>query len=182
MEELFGISACGDYGVVPDDPAQYAQELDPSSRRGERVLQCGYYGPGTAYLTIEAYEWPSVSAAVDGVEAMQVEREAGDSIPSPTWTARPRPGTRRGSGSDPATYEYAVAIDELVVVVSLSDTPVGEGAETVGQDLADQTYELYRQPCLNECPKSPPVARWPLELLRRRFSAPRRTGREHGLR
>jgi len=27
--------------------------------------------------------------------------------------------------------------------VSLSDTPVEEGAETVGQDLSDQTYELY---------------------------------------
>lgn len=142
VDELFGISASGDYGVVPDDSAQYAQELDPT-QGAERVLQCGYYGPGTAYLTIEAFEWPSVSAAVDGVEAMQVEQESGGLYTVTDLDGETTAGYTAWLESDSSAYEYAVAIDELVVVVSLSDTPVGEGAETVGQDLSDQTYELY---------------------------------------
>jgi hypothetical protein len=143
VSELFGISATGDYGVVPDDPAQYAQELDPTQGGAERVLQCGYYGPGTAYLTIEAFEWPSASAAVGGVEAMQVEQESGGIYTVTGLDSETTSGYTAWIESDSSAFEYAVAIDELVVVVSLSDTPVSEGAETVGRDLADQTYELY---------------------------------------
>ncbi len=143
VSELFGVSAGGDYGLIDDEPAQFMQELEPADGGAERLLQCGYYGPGTAYLTIEAFEWPSAAAAVDGVEAMQVEQETGGLYSVTDLDSETTAGYTAWLESDSSAYEYAVAIDELVVVVSLSDTPVGEGAETVGQDLSDQTYELY---------------------------------------
>jgi hypothetical protein len=148
--DLFGISAGGDRGVVADDPAQYPEELLPEVGRGERVLHCGYYGPGTNYLMIETYEWPSATEAAAGVEAMRAEREADELYTVADLGSDLLPGYTTVIGDAPADVEYVAAVEEVVVVVSLSDVaendgPVEADVLVVGQDLVDQSYELYLQ-------------------------------------
>jgi hypothetical protein len=143
VTELFGTSAGGDRGLVPDDPSQYAEELLPESGRGERVLHCGYYGPGTRYLMIETYEWPTSTEAVDGVRAMQAEQEAGGFYTVTPLDSETTAGYTAVIDSGSTDYEYAIALNELVIVVSLSDSAVDASADAVSEDFVDQTWELY---------------------------------------
>jgi hypothetical protein len=145
---LFGTSANGDWGVEPDDPSQYGEELLPEEGRGDRVLHCGYYGPGTKYLMIETFEWPSASEAAAGLQAMRAEREADELYSVADLRSEAEAGYTTIIGDDPADVEYVEAVGEVVVVVSLSDVaavdgPVEAGIDTVGRDLVDQSYALY---------------------------------------
>jgi hypothetical protein len=143
VTELFGTSAKGDRGVVPDDPSQYAEDLDPVLDRGDRVLHCGYYGPGMDYLMVETYRWPTAAEAEDGLRSMQADQEQSgvySVAPFPTGGAV---GYIATQDSTTGTYEYAAAVDETVVVVSLSGSVFGDGAEAVCADLVEQTRELY---------------------------------------
>ncbi|MCD0446034.1 DUF4173 domain-containing protein [Glycomyces sp. A-F 0318] len=139
VTELFGTSAKGDRGVVPDDPSQYAEDLAPDLGRGYRVLHCGYYGPGMDYLMVETYQWPSADDALGGVQAMQADQESSGIYDVAPTTA----GYVATQDSDTGTYEYAAAVGETVVVVSLSGSGLVEGAEPVCADLVDQSYALY---------------------------------------
>jgi hypothetical protein len=147
VTELFGTSAGGDRGVVADDPSQYAEELLPGQGRGDRVLHCGYYGPGTKYLMIETYEWASAVEAATGLEAMRTEREADELYTVADLGSETVPGYTTVIGENPADIEYVAAVEEIVVVVSLADTG-GDGAVAadvlaVGDDLLDQSHALY---------------------------------------
>ncbi|MEU5873346.1 DUF4153 domain-containing protein [Glycomyces sp. NPDC047369] len=140
--ELFGTSATGDRGLVPDDPSQYAEDLDPAARLGDRVLHCGYYGPGSKYLMIETYRWPSAPEASAGLTGMQMEREDDplyDVVPFDNETGAGYTTVIGGEG-----YEYVTALDELVVVVSLSDAAVDASATEVAAALASQSLDLYQ--------------------------------------
>jgi hypothetical protein len=148
VTQLFGTSAGGDRGVVADDPTQYAEELLPGQGRGDRVLHCGYYGPGTKYLMIETYEWPSAAEAATGLEAMRAEREADEFYTVADLGSETVPGYTTVIGENPADIEYVAAVEEIVVVVSLADIGGGDGAvaaevQAVGEDLLDQSHALY---------------------------------------
>jgi hypothetical protein len=143
--ELFGTSAKGDRGVVPDDPSQYAEDLDPAAGLGARVLHCGYYGPGTDYLMIETYQWASADDALAGVQTRQTVQEDLGLYEVAPLESETTAGYIAADGSGTGAYEYAVAVDEVVMVVSLSGSAFGEDAEPVCADLVDQTYALYGQ-------------------------------------
>ncbi|MEU6250240.1 DUF4173 domain-containing protein [Glycomyces sp. NPDC047010] len=138
---LFGTSATGDRGLVPDDPSQYAEDLDPAAGEGDRVLHCGYYGPGSKYLMIETYRWPAAADAVGGVQAMQAEREADPLYEVAPFESETSAGFTTVIGGE--SLEYATALDELVIVVSMSAAPVDDAAKEVAADLAYQSWELY---------------------------------------
>lgn len=143
VTELFGTSAKGDRGVVPDDPSQYAEDLDPVLDRGDRVLHCGYYGPGTDYLMVETYRWPTAAEAEDGVRFMQADQEQSGVYSVAPFASGGPVGYIATQDSTTGTYEYAAAVDETVVVVSLSGSVFGAEAEAVCADLVEQTRALY---------------------------------------
>jgi hypothetical protein len=146
VTEFFGTSASGDRGVVPDDPAQYAEELDPALLQGERVLHCGYYGPGSRYLMVETYEWGSADEAVAGAMYMRLADEV-DGVYEVTDIAEIDAEATAGYVAvlENEMYQYTEVMDNLVVVVSLSDAATDVSARPVCDDLASQSYQLHSE-------------------------------------
>ncbi|PRY58308.1 DUF4153 domain-containing protein [Glycomyces artemisiae] len=144
VTEFFGTSATGDRGLVPDDPSQYAEDLDPAAGLGNRVLHCGYYGPGSRYLMIETFEWTTSEDALAGVAAMQAADEAGG-IYEVTDIAEIDTEATAGYVAvlDGEMYQYTEVTENLATMVSLSDTATDGTARPVCDDLAAQSYELH---------------------------------------
>lgn len=140
VTEFFGTSAKGDRGVENDAMAQYGEPNSPET--GGPVLHCGYYGPGSRYLMIEVYLWPSYDAAFDGVEAMQAKQAESGVYEVAPLDSETTAGYTAVSASG-GEYEYAIALNELVVSVYFGDAGPAAEAETVAADLVDQTWELY---------------------------------------
>nr|BFF27027.1 hypothetical protein GCM10025732_49920 [Glycomyces mayteni] len=126
---------------MADDPSQYAEDLDPAAGLGDRVLHCGYYGPGSKYLMIETYRWPSAAEAVAGVEGMRADREADPLYEVTPFEGESSAGYTTAIGQD--DLEYATAYDELVVLVSISDAGVGTDATEAAGLLSVQSWELF---------------------------------------
>lgn len=137
---LFGTSATGDRGLENDDAAQFVNEPAPPDGTDAWYLQCGYYGPGSRYLMVEAYGWPTADEA-DGFVALMQETYEGEPIADAGGTT----GGFTASYDSPLSYYYVVAYDELVVQVRLHESAVDDTALAVGQDLAGQTYMRYME-------------------------------------
>ncbi|WP_158630331.1 DUF4153 domain-containing protein [Glycomyces terrestris] len=146
VTEFFGTSAGGDRGVVADDPAQYAEELDPALGLGDKVLHCGYYGPGTRYLMVETYEWRTPDDAVAGAAAMMAADEA-EGLYEVVDIAQIDAEATAGyvATLENEMYQYTEVVDRLVVVVSLSDSATDVSARPVSDDLTSQSYLLYSE-------------------------------------
>ncbi|GAA1665113.1 hypothetical protein GCM10009830_08320 [Glycomyces endophyticus] len=144
VTELFGTAANGDRGVVSDDPSQYAESLDPALGLGDRVLHCGYYGPGTRYLMIDAYEWGTADQAVAGSEAMRAADESEGVYQVSDIAAVDAEATAGYIATlEGQTYQYTEVVDRLVITVTLSDTATDLSARPVCDDLAAQTSQFY---------------------------------------
>ncbi|WP_133884264.1 DUF4153 domain-containing protein [Glycomyces sp. NRRL B-16210] len=141
VTELFGTSAKGDRGLESDGSSQFANA--PSVEfTNAWYLQCGYYGPGARYLMVEAYQWLSPVEATEQVELRREEYGTSGNFEEIDDIAVGSAGFSAWSES-PRTQFYIVAHDELVIVVRLLESVVGEEAEAVAADLAEQTFELY---------------------------------------
>jgi hypothetical protein len=147
VTELFGTSASGDRGVVSDDPSQYAEELDPALGQGNAVLHCGYYGPGTRYLMIETYDWGTLDAAVAGAASMRAADEA-DGFSAVTDIAEIDAEATAGYVAvvEGEVYQYTEVMENLVVVVTLSDSATDASARPICDDLASQSYAFFSEP------------------------------------
>ncbi|GAB3225566.1 hypothetical protein GCM10027447_15040 [Glycomyces halotolerans] len=135
-ERMFGRSAKGDYGVERDNSASggtasNAEWVDPGEPYG--FVDCGFHGPGTRYLLIEARGWLTEAEAMSFFGA---DREQA--------AAEPYESELVDAGYiDADAYKYMVVIDHLTFEVSVMDA-AGSEITDVAIDLVEhQLWSRY---------------------------------------
>ncbi|WP_051392951.1 DUF4153 domain-containing protein [Glycomyces arizonensis] len=145
-EELFGTSAKGDYGVMPDEAHQtggvFGAEL-ADDETPYAYLECAYYGSGASYLRMEVKQWS------DSEGAQAVLAEDRDDRERSHYTVADLDGAEGFTAvSNSETYpelKYSFVEEDLVYGVSIMAGPTDEGAREVCAGLADQLRTLYQE-------------------------------------
>lgn len=148
VEELFGVSAKGDYGVTADESRREAWTLgsggDGESPRSR--LECGYYGPGTRYLIAMVERWDGTERALSALEQDRDRHaEGGYAVIGLGGEADPGFTAVYDDSSSYHELKCAFADDDLVFNVSIIDGPVDDGARLVCQDLGGHLQALARE-------------------------------------
>lgn len=146
VEELFGTSAEGDYGVEPDEVHQtggvFGAEL-ADDETPYAYLECAYYGPGTRYLSMEVKQWSAPETAQAVLNEDRGSHAGGghtvtDLDGADGFVAVADDETHPG-------LEYSFIEEDLVYEVNVIDGPAGEESMEVCADLADQLRGLYQE-------------------------------------
>ncbi|THV38674.1 DUF4153 domain-containing protein [Glycomyces buryatensis] len=140
-DEMFGTSAKGDYGTVPDEANHNGASVGPNLA-GEEVegwLTCGYFGPGTRYLYLEVEQWDTWETEAGQLDAKRVANE-GYGYEVTDLGSETMDGFIAVADN---SFDYMFALDNVTFEATITDGPTGDEAELVCQKLTNHLAEMY---------------------------------------
>ncbi|HEU5130005.1 MAG TPA: DUF4173 domain-containing protein [Glycomyces sp.] len=146
-EELFGVSAKGDYGVEPDESRHNAWTagVDGDDTTPYAHLECGYYGPGTRYLIAVVEQWDDAAQAGVALDRDRGFREGTGYEVADLGGETTAGFTAVYDDASRQELKCAFADEDLVFAVSIVDGPVDDAARQVCEDLGDQLHALAQE-------------------------------------
>jgi hypothetical protein len=149
VEVAFGTSAKGDYGVVPDNGAHGGYVLGSTPPAGSieawAALECGFYGPGTRYVSVDVKAWANAEAAQDATEWNRSTWESYIDAEVADYEGIGGNGFTAHTPSDSSmNFIVLVVVDNLTL--SFSATGLPERLTDVAYNvIAQQLLPIYRE-------------------------------------